>query len=332
MSGEIYMNYLYGELNSQAIKVEYEGLETSTTVTTVDNDVNTIKVDVKKLTPQILSTQEPAGEGTYLLTISKSGGDMVFEYTKDLPEETIKSVINPSVIYDFLEEGDNVSIKQLEDKIKISAAIIPGFAYVSQSTVSSSEVPETTTLQKTNIYGENTDVSAGDSVVFPDVSGSLVLYIGSIKEVTEDAITVDNIKYIKNNNIMKGTWEKGPANYPECYAYAGYNWICMKNNVNEDPVEGANWHCLSSIKSTNIYFNLEGEKVDIGGINITYQLSTTSLYPNPTIHDSTIPLPKQGDVVIFATNKANYVGRITAVAGAEVSVLVKLAFAKVTNL
>lgn len=322
------MDYLYGELNSRAIKVEYTGLDTSTTVTTVNNadNINTIKVDVKKLTPQILSAQEPTDKGTYFLTVSKNTGGMAFGYIKDLPEEVVKNVINPSVLNAFLEAGDNVAIEQLEDKVKISASVIPGFIYASQSTVYSSEVPETTIIQKSDIYGKSTGISTGDSIIFPDISGNLTSYIGNVSEVTEDNITVNNIKYIKNNTIMKGAWKSGPANYPECYTYNGYNWLCQKNNINTNPIEGNDWLCLGPIQSNTVYFNLDEQKLETEETKREgkYTISIDKLYPK-------IPFPVIDNIVVFATDKANYVGKITDIKGADVVVEVKLAFTKSIN-
>lgn len=48
------MDYIYGKLNYEVKKIEYEGLETSTAQTIVDNEAGTISVDVLKLRPEKL--------------------------------------------------------------------------------------------------------------------------------------------------------------------------------------------------------------------------------------------------------------------------------------
>lgn len=51
------IDYIYGSLDDMVAPVEYNGSETSTAITTVDNDKRVIKVDVKN---------SPSGSGTQL--------------------------------------------------------------------------------------------------------------------------------------------------------------------------------------------------------------------------------------------------------------------------
>lgn len=319
------MDYLYGELNKQVEKVEYTGKETDTTITTVDDINNTIEVDVKPITPKFVDATVPGSEHDYLVSVSRDDDSQTyqFNYINKLPENMAKDILNSSTLQALLQAGDNISITQEKDQVKITSAAAPGIVYVSQSTVLSSNIPESTTLQKNDIYGENKNVRVGDIAVFPDTK-NIVLYLGNITEVTEDNITVGNVKYVKNNVIIKGAWQKGQANYPECYTHDGYNWLCQKNDIGEDPTEGENWLRLGPVQSNTTYFALDTQKVDEGGIGKIYTFSSDNLYPK-------LPTPKVEDVVVFATEKANYVGQITLKDDALLSITVKLAFVKVVG-
>ena len=48
------MDYLYGKLNKEVIKVLYKGLETETARTIVDNITGTIAVEIKEKDPTLV--------------------------------------------------------------------------------------------------------------------------------------------------------------------------------------------------------------------------------------------------------------------------------------
>lgn len=92
-------NYFYGKLSNSVEKVEYNGATTSTTVVTVDNTNNTILVDVKPLSPDILNIKKPSEQGNYILqeTIDKNGNTSYAWALKETFTETIQTALDEEI-------------------------------------------------------------------------------------------------------------------------------------------------------------------------------------------------------------------------------------------
>ena len=68
-------NYFYGKLSNSVEQVEYNGATTSTAVVTIDNKNRTIAVDVKPLSPSMLTATTSTTPGSYILqeTVNADG-------------------------------------------------------------------------------------------------------------------------------------------------------------------------------------------------------------------------------------------------------------------
>ncbi len=301
------MDYLYGELNTRAVKVEYEGKNTGPTVeVTVDNENCTISADVKplSLSPNYIKASIPSQTGNYFMILQKLPDIASFNYSKDLPEDMISSIINANKLYDLLQAGDNITLTPQESgKLKITSTLA-GITRFSESTLPSVlSGSDTTQLLRSNIIGSKTDIGQGDTVIFPD-KDKLVTFIGTVTDKNETQITVGDIKYLNNTiTIVKDEWSKGPSNYPQQYPYKGYYWLCQKNDVNEAPTDGEDWLRLGPIKDNTTYYSTS-EVEDQGGIGTDYTLNFENLQP-------TSPLPQVNDFVVFSTSTNNYIGKIT---------------------
>lgn len=77
------MDYIYGELSKSVQKVTYTGVESDTAKVTVDNDNNTIKVDVDKFSFDSLDIPIPEDDGIYILRATIKNGKAVYDWVSE---------------------------------------------------------------------------------------------------------------------------------------------------------------------------------------------------------------------------------------------------------
>ena len=105
------MDYIYANLNEAVVDVDYRGLPTSDTVTTIDNSHRTIKVDVIQLSPDKLLIQKPKDEGTYILRATYTNGEMKYEWVPEylyfttIPIASNNTVVGGHIVCGSLEES-----------------------------------------------------------------------------------------------------------------------------------------------------------------------------------------------------------------------------------
>ena len=106
------MDYIYGKLNYEVKKVEYVGLETSTTQTTVDNTDRTIEVDVLKV-PHVLTILDKNDETTTTFDGSEDKSITLHSYNLiESDKETLPygSFAEYTFLKDDEQEGSTVKI------------------------------------------------------------------------------------------------------------------------------------------------------------------------------------------------------------------------------
>ena len=129
-------NYFYGKLSNSVEKVEYNGATTSTAVVTINNTNNTISVDVKPLSPDILNIKKPSEQGNYILqeTIDEKGNTSYAWVLKETFTGTIQTVLDEEIARAKEAEaaiagGVNQEIadrKNADDKLKSEIDITNG--------------------------------------------------------------------------------------------------------------------------------------------------------------------------------------------------------------
>lgn len=192
----------------------------------------------------------------------------------------------------------------------------------SQSDVSSAFSGSSTILDKTYLIDSNATVNVGDAVIFPD-NKSLVLYLGEVESIDNGTYTIKNIIYLRDTWQFMGDYITGvPASYPEVYRYNGGSWLCLVSDTNNAPTEGSEWKLLTA-KLPDIpnptFYKVEGDALQDLGIGQVYLIANTNLKPSGVT-------PKIGDIAIFYTTEATYLGLVmlTNGNGALVEAKVKL--------
>ena len=217
-------------------------------------------------------------------------------------------------------------ITSIEDKLKN----VKGIIRFKQSDVSSA-LTKSTTLLKTDLANEEDEPQVGNLAIFPD-SKSLVIYIATITEVNGDSVTVSDPEYLKDTWVMSGEWIVGPASYPEVYTYQGSTYLCLVSDTNTPPSKDASteWKIIAEKPATPSYndlpdkpdiprptfFKVTGDAMkDTGGVGTTYLVSNGNISPA----DWAL---KIDDVIIFYTDLAYYIGKVTQTNGNGATVIV----------
>jgi len=77
------MDYIYGEISKSVQKVTYTGVQSDTANVLIDNDNNTIKVDVNKFSFDSLDIPLPEEDGIYLLRATIKNGKAVYDWVSE---------------------------------------------------------------------------------------------------------------------------------------------------------------------------------------------------------------------------------------------------------
>ena len=232
-----------------------------------------------------------------------------------------------------LAKKDKVTDTEIDDNAISTSKIknVRGIIRFKQSEVSSA-LAKSTELYKTDLANEEDEPQVGNLAVFPD-SKSLVLYIATITEVNGDSYTISDPEYLKDTWVMSGEWIVGPASYPEVYTYQGSTYLCLVSDTNTPPSKDASteWKIIAEKPAAPSYndltdkpeiprptfFKVTGAAMqDTGGIGTTYLVSNENVSPT----DWTL---KADDVIIFYTNLAYYIGKVTQTNGNGATVQVE---------
>lgn len=106
-------NYFYGKLSNSVEQVEYNGATTSTAVVTIDNKNRTIAVDVKPLSPSMLTATVSTTPGNYVLqeTVNADG------------TATYAWVSKETFSADIQEQLDKLAAQLEQDQANLAGAI-----------------------------------------------------------------------------------------------------------------------------------------------------------------------------------------------------------------
>ncbi len=239
---------------------------------------------------------------------------------------TDAEIDNEAISTSKIKDLDN-KFTTLDEKLKN----VKGVIRFKQSEVSSA-LAQSTELYKTDLANETDEPQVGNLAIFPD-SKSLVLYIATITEVNGDSYTISDPEYLKDTWVMSGEWAAGPASYPEVYTYQGSTYLCLVSDTNVAPSKDATkeWRVIAEKPATPSYndlsdkpeiprptfFKVTGDAMkDTGGIGQTYLVSNDNISPA----DWTL---KTDDVIIFYTDLAYYIGKVTQTNGNGATVQVE---------
>ncbi len=231
-------------------------------------------------------------------------------------------------------DGDTPDLSKYVTKEDLKKALndldIPNGVYLfATSSISSTFAGPAGILNAENLVnpelGEK--IKINDLAIFPD-DKSNVIYIGIITEIEDyPYLTVSNITYLKDNWIFTGDWHQGMiSSYPEVYRFEGGLWLCLGSSITNPPHEESEqevkeWKLLADSGNDEIrptYYKLAGDAMtDMGDPDASYTLAKANLTPLD-------PEPQIGDVVIFNTDSAVYVGLITTVQSSAVVAQAKL--------
>lgn len=220
-----------------------------------------------------------------------------------------------------ISELDN-KFNTLEEKLKN----VKGVIRFKQSSVSSA-FNGSTELYRTDLANDKDEPQVGNLAIFPD-SKSLVLYIATITAVNGgESFTVDDVEYLKDTWQFYGKWVGGThASYPEVYTFEGSTYLCIVSDTTNPPhitEEQPEWKIIAEKPATPSYndlpdkpeiprptfFKVTGNAMsDTGGIGSTYLVSNDNVTPA----DWTL---KKDDVIIFYTDLAYYIGKVTQANG-----------------
>ena len=224
------MDYIYANLNDKVTKVTYEGVESSTAIVYVDQDKQTIKVDLKDhlgLTPDnVFSTQVPTINPTdpdtikedsfVLLAYVKDGVVTEYKYTswkQVVEDDIVKRILSLEQSADKLDKLLNGEIlvpkavsSNTADKAKnglpepsvdknIVTNLTGGWEAVKAYDIAL-ELPDTIT-EITDYMFENNDIFS--SVIIP--STVTVIGVGAFKNCTrlKEVIIKDGVRRISNS-------------------------------------------------------------------------------------------------------------------------------------
>lgn len=171
--------------------------------------------------------------------------------------------------------------------------------------------------------------------IFPD-SKSLVLYIATITAINGgESFTVDDVEYLKDTWQFYGEWVGGThASYPEVYTFEGSTYLCIVSDTTNPPhitEEQPEWKIIAEKPATPsyndlpdkpeiphpTYYKMNGDEVTDMGNDQIYPISIANLIP-------TSPVPEIGDVVVFGTKEATYIGTVTQKQTAGLMVTAKI--------
>ena len=223
----------------------------------------------------------------------------------------------------------DTKFKSLEDKLKN----VKGIIRFKRSDVSSA-FNGSTELYKTDLANESDEPQVGNLAIFPD-NKSLILYIATITAINGgDSFTINDVEYLKDTWVMSGEWIGGVhASYPEVYTYQGSTYLCIVSDTTKTPSkeEDKDWKIIAEkpeIPSFNdlkdkpeiprpTFFKVTGDAMkDTGGIGYTYLVSNDNISPA----DQTM---QKDDVIIFYTDLAYYIGKVTQANGNGATVQVE---------
>ena len=251
---------------------------------------------------------------TLYALLKKYIDQQVGKATGTIPNEVITEDELQTKI-DELTSNFTAENTKLADRIK-GQSRIHRFA---QSSVSSAFSGESAILYKSDLANQDVEVLEGDAAIFPD-SKSLVYYLGTISEINGEYYTVSDISYLKDSWQFYGDWVSGVrASFPEVYRYEGGSWLCLVSDTSNAPTEGQEWKLLTAKLFRPTYYKLKGNGLTDFGVDHSYIVAYTNLTPAE-------PRPKIGDVIIFYTDSATYLGEVSQVDvnGAIVDAKVKL--------
>lgn len=223
----------------------------------------------------------------------------------------------------------DTKFKSLEDKLKN----VKGIIRFKRSDVSSA-FNGSTELYKTDLADESDEPQVGNLAIFPD-SKSLVLYIATITAINGgDSFTINDVEYLKDTWVMSGEWIGGVhTSYPEVYTYQGSTYLCIVSDTTKTPSkeEDKDWKIIAEKPETPsfndlkdkpeiprpTFFKVTGDAMkDTGGIGYTYLVSNDKISPA----DQTM---QKDDVIIFYTDLAYYIGKVTQTNGNGATVQVE---------
>lgn len=251
---------------------------------------------------------------TGVVTLADLGVKELAKKDKVTDAEIDDETISTSKIKDL-----NNKITSIEDKLKN----VKGIIRFKQSDVSSA-LAKSTTLLKTDLANEEDEPQIGNLAIFPD-SKSLVIYIATITEVNGDSVTVSDPEYLKDTWVMSGEWIVGPASYPEVYTYQGSTYLCLVSDTNTPPSKDASteWKIIAEKPATPSYNDLPDRpeiprptffKVTGNAMSDTGRIGSTYLVSNDNVSPADWAL-KKDDVIIFYTDLAYYIGKVTQTNG-----------------
>lgn len=228
------------------------------------------------------------------------------------------------------KEDTDKNFISLEEKLKN----VKGVIRFKQSSVSSA-FNGSTELYRTDLANDKDEPQVGNLAIFPD-SKSLVLYIATITSINGgESFTVDDVEYLKDTWQFYGEWVGGThASYPEVYTFKGSTYLCIVSDTTNPPhiaEEQPEWKIIAEKPATPsyndlqdkpeiphpTYYKMNGDEVADMGNDRMYPISIANLVP-------TSPVPEIGDVVVFSTKEATYIGTVTQKQTAGLMVTAKI--------
>ena len=228
------------------------------------------------------------------------------------------------------KEAADKNFTSLEEKLKN----VKGVIRFKQSSVSSA-FNGSTELYRTDLANGKDEPQVGNLAIFPD-SKSLVLYIATITAINGgESFTIDDVEYLKDTWQFYGEWVGGThASYPEVYTFEGSTYLCIVSDTTNPPhvaEEQPEWKIITEKPATPsyndlpdkpeiphpTYYKMNGDEVTDMGNDQMYPISIANLVP-------TSPVPEIGDVVVFSTKEATYIGTVTQKQTAGLMVTAKI--------
>ena len=161
------MNYIYGELCKAVEKVTYEGLDSKTAAVVVDNENNTIQVDVINIPAELISPKvDILGEnGRYILIATLDSSAVTYKWTT-IEDFMAKLESEKEAIYARIDNEatrtDNM-IKQVNDNVslvvnQINKTMADGFNTINGAIQTEREIREQADVNEANerIEADNT--------------------------------------------------------------------------------------------------------------------------------------------------------------------------------
>lgn len=163
------MDYLYGNLKAAIEKVRYTGVETDTAVVTVDQDENTISVDVKKLSPAMLTPKIGSEDNSSVLLATVKDGIVTYTWTDvDTVLQTISDKVTElASSLDSYKQQIDQEFQELDNSV------------VHYTDIGTEENPDRRTIRTKNNDSFSSVDTNGTAINIANVSPSDVLDLGS---------------------------------------------------------------------------------------------------------------------------------------------------------